>query len=180
MDNLDLDNEIKYYEQKLSKVRDEYKNSMIYEWNAIRDKEIYFIRKIYYLNNIKEERKLENRYVEAPVVIKEQEAKVNKKEEKNNSLDCTTNEEVVQSYNTEYIIEDVEQLESSQQLLLESYEEEEEDNAQSYIDFINSLGDEELCNLDNAMEGLDIITNDINSQVEAKIELMDQESCKYD
>jgi hypothetical protein len=76
---------------------------------------------------------------------------VNKKEEKNNSLDCTTNEEMVQSYNTEYIIEDVEQLESSQQLLLESYEE-EEDNAQSYIDFINFLGDEELCNLDNAME----------------------------
>jgi hypothetical protein len=135
MDNLDLDNEIKYYEQKLSKVRDEYKNSMICEWNAIRDKEIYFIRKIYYLNNIKEERKLENKYVEAPVVIKEQEAKVNKKEEKNNnikevvqnnSLDCTTNEEVVQGNNTEYIIE--------------------EDNVQSYNDFINSLGDEELCN----------------------------------
>jgi hypothetical protein len=104
-------------------------------------------------------------------VIKEHEAKVNKKEEKNNSLDCTTNEEVVQSYNNEYIIEDVEQLESSQQLLLESYEE-EEDNAKSYIDFINSLGDKELCNLDNAMEGLDIITNDINSQVEEKI-------CRY-
>jgi hypothetical protein len=31
MDNLDLDNKIKYYEQKLSKVRDEYKNSMICE-----------------------------------------------------------------------------------------------------------------------------------------------------
>jgi hypothetical protein len=80
----------------------------------------------------------------------------------NNSLDCTTNEEVVQSNNTEYIIE-------------------EEDNAQSYIEFINSLGDEELCNLDNAMEGLDIITNNnINSQAEVKIELMDQESCKHD
>jgi hypothetical protein len=113
MDNLDLDNEIKYYKQKLSKVRNEYRNSMICEWNAIRDKEFYFIRKIYYLNNIKEERKLENKYVEAPVIIKEQEAKLNKKEEKNNnikevvqnnSIDCTTNEEVVQSNNTEYII----------------------------------------------------------------------------
>jgi hypothetical protein len=189
MDNLDLDNEIKYYEQKLSKVHDEYKNSMIYEWNAIRDKEIYFIRKIYYLNNIKEGRKLENQYVEAPVVIKEQEAKLNKKEEKNNNieevvqnnrLDCATNEEVVQSNNIEYIIEEEEQLESSQQFLLESYEE-EEDNAQSYIEFINSLSDEELCNLDNAMEGLDIITNNnINSQAEVKIELMDQESYKHD
>jgi hypothetical protein len=38
MDNLDLDNEIKYYEQKLSKVRDEYKNFMICEWNAITGK----------------------------------------------------------------------------------------------------------------------------------------------
>jgi hypothetical protein len=149
MDNLDLDNEIKKYEQKLSKVRDEYKNSMIYEWNAIREKEIYFIRKIYYLNNIKEERKLENKYVEAPVVINKQETKMNKKEEKNNnieevvqnnSLDCTTNKEVVQSNNTEYIIKEEEQLESSQQFLLENYVE-EEDNAQSYIDFINFLGD---------------------------------------
>jgi hypothetical protein len=31
MDNLDLDNEIKYYEQKLRKTHDEYKNSMICE-----------------------------------------------------------------------------------------------------------------------------------------------------
>jgi Mg2+ and Co2+ transporter CorA len=35
---LNIDNEIKHYEQKLSKIRDEYKNSMIYEWNAIREK----------------------------------------------------------------------------------------------------------------------------------------------
>jgi hypothetical protein len=46
---LDIDNEIKHYEQKLSKIRDEYKNSMICEWNAIREKELYFIRKIHNL-----------------------------------------------------------------------------------------------------------------------------------
>jgi hypothetical protein len=71
-------------------------------------------------------------------------------------------------------------LKSSQQFLLGSYVEEEENNAQSYKNFIDSLGDEELCNLDNAMEALDIITNDINNQTEAKIKLMDQESCKHD
>jgi hypothetical protein len=46
MENLDIDNEIKYYEQKLSRIHDEYKTSMICEWNAIREKKIYFIRKI--------------------------------------------------------------------------------------------------------------------------------------
>jgi fatty acid/phospholipid biosynthesis enzyme len=39
---VDTDNEIKHYEQKLSKIHDEYKTSMICEWNAIREKEIYF------------------------------------------------------------------------------------------------------------------------------------------
>jgi hypothetical protein len=38
MKNLDIDNEIKYYEQKLSRVHDEYKTSMICEWNTIREK----------------------------------------------------------------------------------------------------------------------------------------------
>jgi hypothetical protein len=31
VDNLDIDNEIKHYEQKLSKIHDEYKTSMICE-----------------------------------------------------------------------------------------------------------------------------------------------------
>ena len=48
--------------------------------------------------------------------------------------------------------------------LLESYEE-EENNTQSYQDFIDSLDDEELRNLDNAMEGLDIISENINSSI---------------
>jgi hypothetical protein len=86
-----------------------------------------------------------------------------KKVVQNNSLDCAINKE--------------EQLEISQQSLLESYIVEEENNAQSYNDFINSLGDEELCNLDNAMEGLDIISN---NSIEAKTELIDQDRCNHD
>jgi hypothetical protein len=63
VENLDIDNEIKHYEQKLSKIDDEYKTSMICEWNAIREKEIYFRRQIYRLNNIKEERELKSKKI---------------------------------------------------------------------------------------------------------------------
>jgi hypothetical protein len=96
MKNLDIDNEIKHYELKLSKIHDEYKNSMICEWDAIREKEIYFRRKIYSLNNIKEKRELENKYLKTPVVAKKQEVRVNKKDKENHNA-----VEVVQSSNTE-------------------------------------------------------------------------------
>ena len=35
MEKLDIDKEIKHYEQKLSKIHDEYKTSMIWQWAAI-------------------------------------------------------------------------------------------------------------------------------------------------
>ena len=71
-----------------------------------------------------------------------------------------------------------EQQEINNKFLLESYE--EENNAESYQDFIDSLDDEELCNLDNAMEGLGIIYENIDSSIETKIELMNQEDCEHD
>ena len=43
-----------------------------------------------------------------------------------------------------------------------------------------SLDDEELRNLDNAMEGLDIIYENINSSIETKTELMDQDDREHD
>lgn len=85
----------------------------------------------------------------------------------------------MQTNNIEYIISEEEQWEINNKFLLESYEE-EENNAKSYQDFIDSLDDEELLNLDNAMEGLDIISEDINSSKETKIELMNQEDCEHD
>ena len=51
-----LENEIKQYEFKLSKIPDEYNTSMLCEWAAIREKEIYFIRKIAYLKRVSKER----------------------------------------------------------------------------------------------------------------------------
>ena len=47
-----LDDEIKQYEFKLSKIPDEYNTSMLCDWPVIREKEIYFIRKIAYLKKI--------------------------------------------------------------------------------------------------------------------------------
>ena len=56
MEKLDIDNEIKHYEQKLSKIHNEYNTSMICQWSATREKELYFRRELYRLNNIKKDR----------------------------------------------------------------------------------------------------------------------------
>ena len=169
-----LDSQIQYYEKKLSKIHDEYKTSMICEWSAIREKELFFRREIYRLNNIKKDRELKNKYFTTPVVIKKQEDELKTKDKETHKV-----KEVVQTNNIEYITSEEEQWEINNKFLLESYEE-EENNAQSYQDFIDSLDDEELLNLDNAMEGLDIISEDINSSKETKIELMNQEDCEHD
>ena len=62
-----LDSQIQYYEEKLSKIPDEYNTSMLCEWSAIREKELYFRREIYRLNNIKKDRELKNKYFKTPV-----------------------------------------------------------------------------------------------------------------
>ena len=67
MEKLDIDNEIKHYEQKLSKIHDEYKTSMICQWAAIREKELYFRREIYRLNNIKKDRELNAKKFSNPI-----------------------------------------------------------------------------------------------------------------
>ena len=64
---IDIDNEIKHYEQKLSKIHDEYKTSMICQWAAIRKKELYFRRELYRLNNIKKDRELNNKKFSIPI-----------------------------------------------------------------------------------------------------------------
>ena len=57
--------------------------------------------------------------------------------------------------------------------LLESYED-EENNAQQYKDFIDTLDDAGLYDLDNAMDALEINNERINISREVKTELMDQ------
>ena len=169
-----LDSQIQYYEKKLSMIHDEYKTSMTCKWSAIREKELFFRREICRLDNIKKDIELKNKYFKTPVVIKKQEDELKTKDKEIHEV-----KEVMQKNNIEYITSEDEQWEINNKFLLESYEE-EENNAQSYQDFIDSLDDEELCNLDNAMEGLDIISENIDSSIETKIELMNQEDCEHD
>ena len=75
-----LENEIKQYEFKLSKIPDEYNTSKLCEWSAIREKEIYFIRKTAYLKKISKERKLNDKKYKASVVIKKWEDESNLKD----------------------------------------------------------------------------------------------------
>ena len=170
----DLDSQIQYYEKKLSMIHDEYKTSMTCKWSAIREKELFFRREICRLDNIKKDIELKNKYFKTPVVIKKQEDELKTKDKEIHEV-----KEVVQKNNIEYITSEEEQWEINNKFLIESYEE-EENNAESYQDFIDSLDDEELCNLDNAMEGLDIISENIDSSIETKIELMNQEDCEHD
>ena len=78
-----LENEIKQYEFKLSKIPDEYNTSMLCEWSAIREKEIYFIRKIAYLKKISKKRELNDKKYKASVVIKKLEDESNPKDMQN-------------------------------------------------------------------------------------------------
>ena len=75
-----LDSQIQYFEQKLSKIPVEYNTSMLCEWNAIREKEIYFRQELSRLNNIKKDRELNNK--KSSVTIKKNESVSNQIEHK--------------------------------------------------------------------------------------------------
>jgi hypothetical protein len=67
MEKLDIDNEIKHYEQKLSKIHNEYNTSMTCQLSTIREKELYFRWELYRLNNIKKDRELYNKKSSVPI-----------------------------------------------------------------------------------------------------------------
>ena len=115
-----LDSQIQYYEKKLSKIPDEYNTSMLCEWSAIREKELYFRQEIYRLNNIKKDRELKNKYFKTPVVIKKQEDELKTKDKETHKV-----KEVVQTNNIGYITNEEEQWKINNKFLLESYEEKE-------------------------------------------------------
>ena len=112
-----LDSQIQYYEKKLSKIPDEYNTSMLCEWSAIREKELYFRRELCRLDNIKKDRELKNKYFKTPVVIKKQEDELKMKDKEIHEV-----KEVVQKNNIEYITSEEEQWEINNKFLLESYE----------------------------------------------------------
>ena len=100
----DLDNQIQYYEKKLSMIHDEYKTSMTCKWSAIREKELFFRREICRLDNIKKEIELKNKYFTTPVVIKKQEDELKTKDKETHKV-----KEIVQINNIEYITNKEEQ-----------------------------------------------------------------------
>jgi hypothetical protein len=124
---------------------------MTTDWNKIREKEVYFIREIARLKRLKKEKKL---VLNSPIMPVDN----IKQEVKNNN----TNKVVEDNKNKE--ISEEEQWDINNKLLLDSYEEEDPmsaeeenmDNAEQYNDFVNSLDDESLHNLENAMEAMEV------------------------
>ncbi|RCV37736.1 hypothetical protein SETIT_8G086700v2 [Setaria italica] len=159
MKKLDIDNEIKHYEKKLSKVQDEYNTSMICEWSAIREKELYFRRELYRLNKIKKERESNKKKINMPII--KHEPTLQHVSDKNSKIqkELENNKEMVKE-KEEVVISEEDQWEINNKILLESYEEEDEDiieihNSKS-DSHILSLRNEELYNKDTAIEAMDI------------------------
>nr|ABA98940.1 Zinc knuckle family protein [Oryza sativa Japonica Group] len=156
MEKLDQESEIKYYENKLKEINEEYNNSMKCEWPKIRDKELYFYRE---LARVKKVKKNEDMAVE---IFKNQQTKI--EQIKRKEQDKHGKEE----QNLGKILSEEEQWAENERLFLESYEEEinlinemeniknEIDNAEQYNDFINTLDEVGLHNLDNAMEAMEV------------------------
>nr|BAC20118.1 synaptonemal complex protein-like [Oryza sativa Japonica Group]BAC57854.1 synaptonemal complex protein-like [Oryza sativa Japonica Group] len=135
MEKLDQESEIKYYENKLKEINEEYNNSM--------------------KSRVKKVKKNEDMAVE---IFKNHETKI--EQIKRIEQDKHGKEE----QNLGKILSEEEQWAENERLFLESYEEEinlinemeniknEIDNAEQYNDFINTLDEVGLHNLDNAME----------------------------
>ena len=121
MEKLSIENEIKHYEYKLSKIHDEYNTSMLCEWPAIREKELYFRREIYRLNRIKKDKEAYNKFS-----IPEEKHKTALKVIDNKNTRAQKESKLVKAIEEEEISED-EQWEINNKILLESYEEQDED-----------------------------------------------------
>jgi hypothetical protein len=135
---------------------------MICEWNAIREKEFYFGRQIYRLNNIKQDRELNSKKISVPikknnVMSKKIEDKDNRaqKELENSKIkiiEDKANKAQKELENSKIKIVDIindeiseeEQWKINNKILQESYEEDDED--------INKIGSNNLVNFTNPLE----------------------------
>ncbi|XP_044435788.1 uncharacterized protein [Triticum aestivum] len=152
MEKADLEDELKHWEEKLKHINWEYNNSMTSDWPKIRERELFFIREISRIKRLIKDKK--------PVISNPMVPKINIKREENTDI-----KNKAESHKEKAISED-DQWDINNKLLLESYEEEEEPwdeyDDKNYIDseqnadFINSLDDESLHNLENAMEAMEV------------------------
>ena len=132
-----LENEIKQYEFKLSKIPDEYNTSMLCECPAIRKKEIYFIRKLANLKKTAKERELNDKKNKTSVVIKKWEDESNPKDVQNDKAKSDPD-----THKGNIVIDNVLKEDRQPELMIEPLEsyEDEENNGQQYRDFIDSRG----------------------------------------
>lgn len=161
MEKADLNNEIIHYEGKLKHIEWEYNNSMTKDWPKIREKELFFIREIARLKRLRNEKK--------PVIGSS--IRLNKNIMiKENKVGSSKANNTDQSHKNKDVGEE-EQWDINNKLLTESYEEEEEsikdmlkedevfDGSEDNSDFINSLDDVGIHNLENAMEAMEVEMN---------------------
>ncbi|KAK8447527.1 hypothetical protein SEVIR_8G088201v4 [Setaria viridis] len=167
-----LVSKIHHYEQKLNKIPHEYNTSMLSEWPAIREKEVYFIRMLY---KLKKDKDLYDEKINSQL-IKEQKAKVKSVDLKSHKAKEVPQNDIMK----DSTIDKEAQTKVNESYPLESYEEEEENNVQSHNDFINSLGEEEIHNIENAMDALEIKDEETSDLKEARTELMDPGDCEHD
>jgi len=157
MEKLDIDNEINHYKQKLSKIHDEYKTSMICKWAAIRERELYFRREICRLENIKKDRELNAKKFSIPIKKNDFVSKQIDNRVREVQKELEHSKDKINDIEENDISED-EQWEINNKLLLESYEEEDDDTIEicsNSITLINPLENKELHN-NNAIEAMEI------------------------
>lgn len=153
MEKTNIDDEIKHWERILKCIDWEYNNSMTKDWPKIREKELFFIREIARLKILNKEKVLTT---SSSVILIDN----IKPEEKGNNI--------VDKDHKNKAVSEEEQWDINNKLLLESYEEDEDliresqfedknyNDSEQNNDFINSLDEESIHNLENAMEAMEV------------------------
>jgi hypothetical protein len=146
-----LDIEINYCKDKLKEISMEYNSTMICEWPTLRERKLYFYRELSKLQKMKKDKKTAIEFLENKNnMVRLGENKL----EKVNDKEMQSNED--------------DQWDINEKLLLDSFEEEEEfineaikeifdyDASEQLKDFMNSLDDEGIHNLENATEAMKV------------------------
>jgi hypothetical protein len=146
-----LDIEINYCKDKLKEISMEYNSTMICEWPTLRERKLYFYRELSKLQKMKKDKKTAIEFLENKNnMVRLGENKL----EKVNDKEMQSNED--------------DQWDINEKLLLDSFEEEEEfineaikeifdyDASEQLKDFMNSLDDEGIHNLENAIEAMKV------------------------
>jgi hypothetical protein len=146
-----LDIEINYCKDKLKEISMEYNSTMICEWPTLRERKLYFYRELSKLQKMKKDKKTAIEFLENKNnMVRLGENKL----EKVNDKEMQSNED--------------DQWDINEKLLLDSFEEEEQfineaikeifdyDASEQLKDFMNSLDDEGIHNLENATEAMKV------------------------